>query len=142
MKKMKKLKNTLNKELMDRIYSKSNSFKNIYKLNQFCRTIRIFIIYFKDKEGITEESIINFCYNILTKDFEKGKLIEIDPTIENVLLDLKEETPSDDPKYFYKNSKLLSNYIVVLHACKIANIHLCVYGLLKEKHQEQEHLVE
>ena len=31
-------------------------------------------------------------------------------------------------KYFYKNSKLLSNYIEILHACKIANIHLCVYG--------------
>ena len=82
MKKMKKLKNTLNKELMDRIYSKSNSFKNFYKLNQFCRTIRIFIIYFKDKNEISEESIVNFCYNILTKDFEKGKLIEIDPKIE------------------------------------------------------------
>ena len=32
-------------------------------------------------------------------------------------------------KYFYKNSKLLNNYIEILHACKIANIHLCVYGL-------------
>jgi len=30
--------------------------------------------------------------------------------------------------YFYKYSKLLSNYIEILHACKIANIHLCVYG--------------
>ena len=51
--------------------------KNIYKLNQFCRTIRIFIIYFKDKEGITEESIINFCYNILTKDFEKENELKL-----------------------------------------------------------------
>ena len=115
-------------DLIDRIYSKSDSFKNIYKLNQFCRTIRIFIIYFKDKNEISEESIVNFCYNILTKDFEKGKLIEIDPKIENILLDLKEEPPSDDPKYFYKNSRMLRNYIAVLHACKIANIHLCVYG--------------
>ena len=54
--------------------------------------------------------------------------MEIDPKIEEILLDLKDEPPSDDPKYFYKNSKLLSNYIAVLHACKIANIHLCVYG--------------
>ena len=117
-----------NNDLIDRIYSKSDSFKNIYKLNQFCRTIRIFIIYFKDKNEISEESIVNFCYNILTKDFEKGKLIEIDPKIETILLDLNEEPPSDDPKYFYKNSRMLRNYIAVLHACKIANIHLCVYG--------------
>ena len=52
----------------------------------------------------------------------------MDSKIEEVLLDLKDEPPSDDPKYFYKNSTLLKNYIAVLHACKIANIHLCVYG--------------
>ena len=115
-------------ELIDLVCSKSADFKTIYKLNQFCRTIRIFILYFKDKENITQDSIVNFCYNILTKDFEKGKLIEIAPEIEKILLDLPDEPDSDDPKYFYKNSKLLSNYIAILHACKIANIHLCVYG--------------
>jgi len=115
-------------ELIDLVYSKSGDFKTIYKLNQFCRTIRIFLIYFKDKENITQNSIVDFCYNILTKDFEKGKLIEIAPEIEKILLDLRDEPDSDDPKYFYKNSKLLSNYIAILHACKIANIHLCVYG--------------
>ena len=117
-----------NEELINLVYNKSNEFKTIYKLNQFCRTIRIFINYFKDKEEITQDAIVSFCFNILTKDFEKGKLVEIDPKIESILLDLNDEPPSDDPKYFYKNSKLLSNYIAVLHACKIANIHLCVYG--------------
>jgi len=48
-----------------------------------------------------------------------------------------------DPKYFYKNSKLLSNYIEILHACKIANIHLCVYGPSGEgKTSGKEPLVE
>jgi MoxR-like ATPase len=116
------------KELIGLVYSKSGEFKTIYKLNQFCRTIRIFILYFKDKDNISQDSIVDFCYNILTKDFEKGKLIEIDQKIEKILLDLNDEPDSDDPKYFYKNSKLLSNYIAILHACKIANIHLCVYG--------------
>ena len=64
----------------------------------------------------------------MAKDFEKEKLIEIAPEIEKILLDLKKEPESDDPKYFYENSKLLRNYIAILHACKIANIHLCVYG--------------
>lgn len=36
-----------NKELIDLIFNKSNNFKTIYKLNQFCRTIRIFLIYFQ-----------------------------------------------------------------------------------------------
>ena len=116
------------KELIDLIYSKSSNFKTIYKLNQFCRTIRIFIIYFKDKENITQNCIVDFCYNILTKDFVKDKLFEIAPEIEKILLDLKDEPESDDPKYYYKNSKLLKNYIAILHACKIANIHLCIYG--------------
>ena len=61
------------KELIDLVYTKSGGFKTIYKLNQFCRTIRIFIPHFKDKENITQNSIVDFCYNILTKDFEKGK---------------------------------------------------------------------
>ena len=43
-------------------------------------------------------------------------------------MNLNEEPYSDDPKYFYKNSKLLCNYIAILHACQIANIHLIVYG--------------
>ena len=72
--------------------------------------------------------IVNFCYNILIKNFEKGKKIEMDENIENNLLDLKDEPKSEDPKYYYKNSELLKNYIAVLHACKIANIHLSVYG--------------
>ena len=55
------------KELIDLVFSKSADFKTIYKLNQFCRTIRVFILYFTDKEGITQDSIVNFCYNILTK---------------------------------------------------------------------------
>ncbi len=41
---------TLNKELMDRIYSKSNSFKNIFKLNHFCRTIRILLFILKRRK--------------------------------------------------------------------------------------------
>ena len=119
---------TPKKELIELIYNKSDDFKTIYKLNQFCRTIRIFFIFFRDKKDISEELIVNFCYNLLTKNFEKGKEVEIDPKIEEILLDLKDEPYSEDPKYFYKNSKLLRNYIAVLHACKLANIHLCVYG--------------
>ena len=64
----------------------------------------------------------------MAKDFEKEKLIEIAPEIEKILLDLKKEPESDDPKYFYENSKLLRNYIAILYDCKIANIHLYVYG--------------
>ena len=65
----------------------------------------------------------------MEKNFEKEKLIEIAPEIEKILLDLKKEPDSDDdPKYFYENSKLLRNYIAILYACKIVNIHLCVYG--------------
>ena len=64
----------------------------------------------------------------MAKDFEKEKLIEIAPEIEKILFDLKKEPSSDDPKYFYENSKLLRNYIAILYACKIANIHLYIYG--------------
>ena len=71
---------------------------------------------------------MNFCFNLLTKDFEKGKIYEIEPEIENILLKLNNEPDSEDPKYFYKDSKFLNNYIAILHACKIANIHLIVYG--------------
>ena len=70
-----------NDKLINLVYSKYDDFKTMYKLNIFCRTIRIFILYFKENENITEESIVNFCYNLLTKDFEKGKKIEIDPEI-------------------------------------------------------------
>ena len=119
---------TPSNELINLVYAKSNDFKTIYKLNQFCRTIRIFILYFKDKNKINQDCIVNFCYNLLAKDFEKGKLIKIAPEIEEILLELPEEPDSDDPKYFYQNSYLLRKYIAILHACKIANIHLCIYG--------------
>lgn len=59
------------KELIYLVYSKSGDFKTIYKLNQFCRTAKIFIFHFKGKENITINSIMDFFYNILIKDFEK-----------------------------------------------------------------------
>ena len=58
----------LSNELIDFVYSKSRDSKIIYKLNKFWRTIRMFIIYFKDKENITQNSIVDFYYNIFTKD--------------------------------------------------------------------------
>ena len=81
---------TPSNELINLVYAKSNDFKTIYKLNQFCRTIRIFILYFKDKNKINQDCIVNFCYNLLAKDFEKGKLIKIAPEIEEILLELPE----------------------------------------------------
>ena len=113
-------------KLIDLIINKSKEFKTIYKLNQFCRTIRIFISYFKEK--VSEDSIVNFCYNILTFDCEKYSFIEIEPKIEDILLNFQNEPSSDETQYFYRHSKYLRNYIAILHACKIANIHLCIYG--------------
>ena len=114
-------------EIIELIYDKFNNFKSIYKLNQFCRIIKIFLIYFKD-EQIKRESIVNFCFNILTNNFVKGKLFDIDKDIKDILLKLNDEPLSDDSQYFYKNSEILRNYIAFVHACKIANIHLCIYG--------------
>ena len=119
---------TPSNELINLVYAKSDDFETIYKLNQFCRTIRIFILYFKEKKNINQDCIVNFCYNLLAKDFEKGKLIKIAPEIEEILLDLPQEPDNDDPKYFYQSSYSLRKYIAILHACKIANIHLCIYG--------------
>ena len=115
-------------ELINLVYNKSHNFKTIYDLNKFCRTIRIFIIYFKDKENITLSSIVDFCYFILAKEFKLGDLIEIPSEIEKHLLDLRVEPDSDESKYLYKNSKLLSNYFAILNACRIANIHLNILG--------------
>ena len=58
------------------VHEKSGYLKTKYKLNQFCRTIKRFILYFKDEKAITEESIVDFCYNLLIKDFEKGIKIQ------------------------------------------------------------------
>ena len=78
-----------------------------YILNQL--VLKTFIVNFVEllesllfilKNEISEDSIANFYYNILIKDFEKGKLIKINSKIENILLALKEESSSDDPKIF------------------------------------------
>ena len=65
-------------ELIELIYEKEEDFHTIYNLSKFCRTIKIFSYYFDDYKNITQEIIINFCYNLLIKNFEKGKKIEID----------------------------------------------------------------
>jgi len=58
-------------KLIDLVYSKSRDFKIIYKLNKFCKTIRIFIIYFKNKENVTQNSIVDFCYIFFQKILKK-----------------------------------------------------------------------
>ena len=50
-----------NQEIIEYIYKKLKDFDTIYKLNKFCRTIRIFISKFKNEKEITLNSIAEFC---------------------------------------------------------------------------------
>ena len=55
------------------IYEKSKDFKNIYKLSQFCRTIRIFLYFFKEDKKINQEMLLTFVTIFSLKILKKGK---------------------------------------------------------------------
>ena len=51
-------------DIIDFIYMKLKDFNTIFKLNKFCRTIRIFISKFKNEKEIAAKSIAEFCYDL------------------------------------------------------------------------------
>ena len=109
--------------MIDLIYEKSNEFKTIYKLKQFCMIINKLFIHFKNRK-ISNESIVNFSYTLLSLKDGTGnefKRLEIEPQILRELFLYR----SWD---FCGNSQILYNYMAIIHAFKILNIHLCIYG--------------
>ena len=109
--------------MIDLIYEKSNEFKTIYKLKQFCMIINKLFIHFKNCK-ISNESIVNFSYTLLSLKDGTGnefKRLEIEPQILRELLLYR----SWD---FCGNSQILYNYMAIIHAFKILNTHLCIYG--------------
>jgi len=115
--------NLIPNSLIDLIYEKANEFKTIYKLKQFCMIINKLLFYFKSGE-INKESIINFSYTLLSlkdgtgNEFEN---LEIEPKIVRSLL-------YNNSYSFCGESKILRNYIAIIHAFQILNIHLSIYG--------------
>jgi len=119
----------IDEEIVNYILKKFNNFHTISKLNQFCRTIKIFLYFFTFDENITKEKVIEYAYYILMESFTKEKSINIDENIRNYLIDkLPDEPKSEDSKYFFKKSESLKNYIALLYSCYISKINLCIYG--------------
>ena len=86
-------------EIINFIYQKFNNFPSIYKLNQFCRTVKIFLNFFSLDENITKEKIVEFAYYIIMESFTKEKSINIDINIRDYFIEkLPDEPRSEDSK--------------------------------------------
>ena len=131
-KKIQLLKTADNKEEKDYDdYSKKYlSFSN---LSKFCRAIIIFYNKFSNKKHISENNIIDFCFELLFEnEISTHKNIEINNLLKNELLEannnLDDTIFKNEEKYFFKNSEKLVQLMIHLYASSMINQHLCIIG--------------
>ena len=100
---------------------------NVSYLYLLCKSIKIYYLEFKNIPEIKINEIVEFTVNMLNNITN----FDINPKIKDFILDPKrfpEEPESSDHKFFHKNSKKLSSFIVKLHAASLINLHLIISG--------------
>jgi len=133
--KIKKLYEGKNQDISDESnfnedYENSKKYLTMSSFNKFCRTIMIFFHKFRSYTNISQESIINFSFELLFEeqlsddnkiilDIFKDELINSNKQIKK---DLKEE------RYYFDKSESLIKFMIQLYACSLVNQHLCIVG--------------
>ena len=113
-------------KLIELIANKLGKNKNIYLLSKLCRAIVIFMKEIGLSDGITESSIVDLSYQVISNE----ESINLSQEIQNVLISKLEKEPVNyqGDNYFFEKSPILKNFMAFLVACSLINQHVCVTG--------------
>ena len=104
-----------NENEINLIYEKIKGINKVYNVSKFIRSYKIFKDFFNNKDKlITIEEIVNFTFDILTKEIKENEIFIKNEKIKRALE--IEDNLDNDEKFFYKNSPILEDYMVILYS--------------------------
>lgn len=104
-----------NENEINLIYEKIKGINKVYNVSKFIRSYKIFKDFFNNKDKlITIEEIVNFTFDILTKEIKENEIFIKNEKIKKTLE--IEDNLDNDEKFFYKNSPILEDYMVILYS--------------------------
>ena len=107
-----------------------NRYLSLSDISRLCNSIKKLINHDKSFQAIPKKNLIDFVYELL---FSERDVKIIDHEIKSTLLELlnknfKQHKESNKINFFYEGNESLQNFLSIVYASFIINLHLCIIG--------------